>query len=207
MGGGRGVLENRYYLRNFKKGNGRIISLKKMHPWEQTSHVYPNSTNYSTSKPYPRQGEKGPSKQKKNPKKNHPKKNFPHLKTWKCFLGLKFGEDDGPNLCRVKKVDVSSTLIENIFRPGLTLLRFFLSGRLRRKGFLRFFSRIFLFLSLFFLKWGLLSMILTIREFTLLKLLQKTTKLKKTGLGFEKKRVFPTLRKGKGREGGGRVRV
>ena len=35
----------------------------------------------------------------------------------------------------------------------------------------------------------------------------KNHKTKKTGLGFEKKRVFPTLRKGKGREGGGRVRV
>ena len=28
---------------------------------------------------------------------------------------LKFGEGDGPNLCRVKKVDVSPTLIENYF--------------------------------------------------------------------------------------------
>ena len=27
---------------------------------------------------------------------------------------LKFGDGDGPNLCRVKKVDVSSTLIENM---------------------------------------------------------------------------------------------
>ena len=33
---------------------------------------------------------------------------------------LKFG--DGPNLCRVKIVDVSSTFIENIFRSGLTLV-------------------------------------------------------------------------------------
>jgi len=48
---------------------------------------------------------------------------------------------------------------------------------------------------------------LTIREFTLLKLPQKTTKLKKNWAGLKKKRVFPTLRKGKGREGGGRVRV
>ncbi len=32
-----------------------------------------------------------------------------------------FGDGDGPNLCRVKKVDVSSTFIENIFRSGLTL--------------------------------------------------------------------------------------
>ena len=29
---------------------------------------------------------------------------------------------DEPNLCRVKKVDVSSTFIENIFRSGLTLV-------------------------------------------------------------------------------------
>ena len=35
---------------------------------------------------------------------------------------LKFGDGDGPNLCRVKKVDVSSTFIENIFRSGLTLV-------------------------------------------------------------------------------------
>ena len=33
---------------------------------------------------------------------------------------LKFGDGDGPNLCRVKKADVSSTFIENIFRSGLT---------------------------------------------------------------------------------------
>ena len=32
---------------------------------------------------------------------------------------LKFGDGDGPNLCRVKKVDVSSTFIENIFRSRL----------------------------------------------------------------------------------------
>ena len=35
-------------------------------------------------------------------------------------VNLKFGDGDGPNLCRVKKVDVSSTFIENIFRSGLT---------------------------------------------------------------------------------------
>ena len=35
-------------------------------------------------------------------------------------LYLKFGDGDGPNLCRVKKVDVSSTFIENI----LTLVSF-----------------------------------------------------------------------------------
>ena len=29
---------------------------------------------------------------------------------------------DGPNLCRVKISDVSSTFIENIFRSGLTLV-------------------------------------------------------------------------------------
>ena len=37
-------------------------------------------------------------------------------------LILKFGDGDGSNLCRVKKVDVSSAFIENIFRPGLTLV-------------------------------------------------------------------------------------
>ena len=35
---------------------------------------------------------------------------------------LKFGDGDGPNLCKVNKVDVSSTFIENIFRSGLTLV-------------------------------------------------------------------------------------
>ena len=35
---------------------------------------------------------------------------------------LKFGDGDGPNLCRVKKVYVSSTFIENIFRSGMTLV-------------------------------------------------------------------------------------
>ena len=37
-------------------------------------------------------------------------------------IPLKFGDCDGPNLYRVKKVDVSSTFIENIFRSGLTLV-------------------------------------------------------------------------------------
>ena len=40
----------------------------------------------------------------------------------KSFICLKFGDGDGPNLCRVKKVDVSSTFIETIFRSGLTLV-------------------------------------------------------------------------------------
>ena len=35
---------------------------------------------------------------------------------------LKSGYGDGPNVCRVKKVDVSSTFIENIYRSGLTLV-------------------------------------------------------------------------------------
>ena len=40
---------------------------------------------------------------------------------------LKFGDGDVSNLCRVqnsrvKKIDVSSTFIENTFRPGLTLV-------------------------------------------------------------------------------------
>ena len=38
------------------------------------------------------------------------------------YINLKFGDFDGPNLCRVKKVDVSSKFIENIFRSGLTLV-------------------------------------------------------------------------------------
>ena len=38
-------------------------------------------------------------------------------------ITLKFGDGDESNLCRVKKkVDVSSTFIENIFRSGLTLV-------------------------------------------------------------------------------------
>ena len=40
----------------------------------------------------------------------------------KTRLFLKFGDGDGPYLCRVKKVDVSSTFIENIFRSGLILV-------------------------------------------------------------------------------------
>ena len=39
-------------------------------------------------------------------------------------IHLKFDDGDGPNHCRVKKVDVSSTFIENIFRSGLTLVSF-----------------------------------------------------------------------------------
>ena len=35
---------------------------------------------------------------------------------------LKFGDGDGPNLCRITKVDVSSTFIKNIFQSGLTLV-------------------------------------------------------------------------------------
>ena len=35
---------------------------------------------------------------------------------------IKFGDGDGPNLCRVNKVDVSFLFIENIFRSGLTLV-------------------------------------------------------------------------------------
>ena len=34
------------------------------------------------------------------------------------IYSLKFGDGDGPNLCRVKKVDVSSTFIENVFFGG-----------------------------------------------------------------------------------------
>ena len=35
--------------------------------------------------------------------------------------GFKFGDGDEQKLCRVEKVDVSSTFIENIFWSGLTL--------------------------------------------------------------------------------------
>ena len=38
------------------------------------------------------------------------------------ILILKFGDGNGPNLCRVKKVNVSSTFMENIFWSGLTLV-------------------------------------------------------------------------------------
>ena len=37
---------------------------------------------------------------------------------------LKFGDGDGPNLCKVKKLNVSSKFIENLFRSGLTLVNF-----------------------------------------------------------------------------------
>ena len=38
------------------------------------------------------------------------------------FLILKLGDGDGPNLRKVKKLDVSSTFTENIFRSGLTFV-------------------------------------------------------------------------------------
>ena len=44
------------------------------------------------------------------------------IKTTSFIENLKFGDGDGPNLCRVKKVDVSSTFTENIFRSGLSLV-------------------------------------------------------------------------------------
>ena len=37
---------------------------------------------------------------------------------------LKFGDGDGPNLCKVKKLNVSFKFIENIFRSGLILVHF-----------------------------------------------------------------------------------
>ena len=40
----------------------------------------------------------------------------------KCNIYLKFDDGNGPNLCRVKKLDISYTFIENIFRSGLTLV-------------------------------------------------------------------------------------
>ena len=46
--------------------------------------------------------------------------NFYFLYT--IYNNLKFGDGDGPNLWRVKKVDVNSTFIENIFQSGLTLV-------------------------------------------------------------------------------------
>ena len=36
-------------------------------------------------------------------------------------LCLKFGDGNGPNLCRVKKVDVSSTFIENLLNDIITI--------------------------------------------------------------------------------------
>ena len=48
-------------------------------------------------------------------------KNFPVANYFKLIF-FEFGDGDGPNLCRVIKVDVSSTFIENIFRSGLTLV-------------------------------------------------------------------------------------
>ena len=50
--------------------------------------------------------------------------NFKHFITSDEMLDLNFGDGDGPNLCRVKKVDVSSTFSENIFRSGLTLVSY-----------------------------------------------------------------------------------
>ena len=41
---------------------------------------------------------------------------------WPNLWRVQKVDGDGPNLCRVQKVDVSSTFIENIFRPGLTLV-------------------------------------------------------------------------------------
>ena len=49
---------------------------------------------------------------------------FWHLDRSRHEWDLKFGDSDGPKLFRVKKVDVSSTFIENIFRSGLTLVSF-----------------------------------------------------------------------------------
>ena len=43
---------------------------------------------------------------------------------------MKFVDGDGPNLCRAKTVDVSSTFIENIFRAGLTLVSLCMKLRL-----------------------------------------------------------------------------
>ena len=39
-----------------------------------------------------------------------------------AVVTFKFSDGDGPNLCRVRKVDVSSTFIENVLRSGLTLV-------------------------------------------------------------------------------------
>ena len=42
--------------------------------------------------------------------------------SYNVSFDLKFRDGNGPNFCRVKKVDVSFTFIENIFRSGLTLV-------------------------------------------------------------------------------------
>jgi len=47
---------------------------------------------------------------------------FKHFITSDEMLDLKFGDGDGPNLCREKKLEVSSTFIENIFRSGFTIV-------------------------------------------------------------------------------------
>ena len=39
-----------------------------------------------------------------------------------CVSFFKFGNGDGPKLCRLKKVDVSSKFFENMFRSGLTVV-------------------------------------------------------------------------------------
>ena len=39
-----------------------------------------------------------------------------------CVSFFKFGNGDGPKLCRLKKVDVSSKFFENLFRSGLTVV-------------------------------------------------------------------------------------
>ena len=52
-------------------------------------------------------------------------------------INLKVGDGDGLNFCSVKKGDVSSTFIENIFRTG--------SGRLKTNKMTKFEFGVFLF--------------------------------------------------------------
>ena len=56
---------------------------------------------------------------------------------------LKFGDGDVPNLCRVNKVYVSSTFIENIFRSGLTLVSSndIMTSKIDKKKFFKFFVK------------------------------------------------------------------
>ena len=57
---------------------------------------------------------------------------------------LKFGDGDVPNLCRVNKVYVSSTSIENIFRSGLTLVSSndIITSKIDKKNFKKFLLKI-----------------------------------------------------------------
>ena len=70
---------------------------------------------------------------------------------------LKCGDGDGPNLCRVKKVDVSnSTFIENLFRSGLTLVSSndIITNKIDKKKFKNFVKNHTKFVLVRFLYWS-----------------------------------------------------